>query len=188
MLSRYALVPVIALLAVPALAATTVPVGHFDQIGLEGGGHVVVKHGATQSVTLLKGSTEFTSIRINDKNNLEIKACNSRCPERYDLEIEIVTPDLKAAAIEGGGHITAESGFPNSREISAAVDGGGHLDLTALKADKVSAAVNGGGHIEVTALRDLSAAVDGGGSIVYHGDPQVSQAIDGGGSVSRAMK
>jgi Putative auto-transporter adhesin, head GIN domain len=187
-LSKYALVPLVTLLAVPALAATTVPVGHFDAVSLSGGGHVTIRHGASQSVRLLSGSTEFTTIKIKHGNDLDIEACNNRCPQHYDLEIEIVTPDLKAAAIEGGGHVTAEGGFPNSGEISAAVDGGGHLDLAALKADKVSAAVNGGGHIEVTALRDLSAAVDGGGSIVYHGDPQVSQAIDGGGSVSRAMK
>jgi hypothetical protein len=185
---KYALVPFIALFAAPALAATTVPVGHFDAVSLSGGGHVTIRHGATQSVTFVKGSPEFTTVKIKHGNDLDIEACNSRCPEHYDLEIDIVTPDLKAAAIEGGGHVTAESGFPSGGEISAAVDGGGHLDLAALKADKVSAAVNGGGHIEVTALRDLSAAVDGGGSIVYHGDPQVSQAIDGGGSVSRAMK
>jgi hypothetical protein len=188
MIARYALAVFAGLLAVPAFAATTVPVGHFESVSLSGGGHVTIKYGATQSVTFLQGSPEFTSVKIKHGDDLDIEVCNSRCPEHYDLEIQIVTSDLKAAAIEGGGHITAESGFPESHEIAAAVDGGGHLDLAALKADKVSAAVNGGGHIEVTALHDLSAAVDGGGSIVYHGDPKVSQAIDGGGSVSRAMK
>lgn len=187
-LAAYSLLATGLFLAAPAFAATTVSVGHFDAVSLSGGGHVTIRHGATQSVTFIKGSPEFTTVKIKHGNDLDIDVCNDRCPEHYDLEIEIVTPDLKAAAIEGGGHVTAENGFPNSGEISAAVDGGGHLDLTALKADKVSAAVNGGGHIEVTALHDLSAAVDGGGSIVYHGDPQVSQAIDGGGSVSRAMK
>ncbi|MEI9930801.1 MAG: DUF2807 domain-containing protein [Rhizomicrobium sp.] len=185
---RFAIVPFAALLATPAFAATAVPVGHFESVSLNGGGHVTIRHGATQSVTFLKGSPEFTTVKIKHGDDLDIEACNGDCPAIYDLEIEIVTPDLKAAAIEGGGHITAETGFPNSGEISAAVDGGGHLDLTALKAGKVSAAVNGGGHIEVTALRNLSAAVDGGGSIVYHGNPQVSQVINGGGSVSRATK
>jgi hypothetical protein len=188
MFARYALATAAILIAGPALAATPVPVGHFDAISLSGGGHVTVRHGATQSVTLLKGSTAFTTITIKQGHDLDIEACNSNCPSQYDLEIEIVTPDFNSAAIEGGGHIQAESGFPERAEFSAAVDGGGHLDMTALKAGKVSAAVNGGGHIEVSATRDLSAAVDGGGSIVYHGDPHVSQAIDGGGSVSRAGK
>lgn len=179
-----------ALLAAPAaLAATQVTVGHFDQIELRGGGHVVVKHGASQSVTLIKGSADITGFHIRDGNKLVIDACAHNCPSgNYDLEIEIVTPELAAAAIDGGGHIQAESGFPVQHEFAAAVDGGGHLDMTALSADKVEAAIDGGGHIEVNAVRTLNAAVDGGGSIVYHGDPQVQQAIDGGGSVSRAMK
>ncbi len=175
------------LLASPALAEV-VSVGHFDGIGLEGGGHVFVKHGATQSVTLLKGSTQYTTFRIRHDNVLEIKVCNSNCPPVYDLEIEIVTPSLNSAAIDGGGHITASTGFPDQDNFAAAIDGGGHIDMQAIGARTVHAAIDGGGHIEVTAKRQLNAAIDGGGAIVYHGDPQVSQAIDGGGSVSRAMK
>ncbi|MBV8978560.1 MAG: DUF2807 domain-containing protein [Alphaproteobacteria bacterium] len=175
-----------ALCAFPALAATQVPVGHFDKISLRGGGSVVVRHGVQQRVTLLKGSTQYTSLHVRDGGELVIDACNRDCPWHYDLEIEIVTPDLKAAAIEGGGHMQAESGFPAQRDFAAAVQGGGHLDMTALAADKVEAAVDGGGHVDVKALRDLTAAVNGGGHITYHGNPQVTQAIDGGGSVSRA--
>ncbi|HWA03319.1 MAG TPA: DUF2807 domain-containing protein [Rhizomicrobium sp.] len=176
------------LFALPAVAGTPVSVGHFDSVSLKGGGHVVVRHGERQSVTLIKGSTQYTTFRLRRENQLEIRACEGDCPRHYELEIEIVTPDLDAAAIEGGGHIVAENGFPGRREISAAVEGGGDLDLSALKAEKVSAAVSGGGHIAVTALHDLSAAVEGGGSIVYHGNPQVSSAIDGGGSVSKASR
>jgi hypothetical protein len=176
------------LLASPAFAATAVPVGHFDSLSLHGGGHVVVKHGPGQSVTLLKGSTQYTKFTIRHGNELEIDACNDDCPRSYDLEIEIVTPELSGAAIEGGGHIEATSGFPSQAEFSAAVDGGGHLDVQTVAANKVSAAVNGGGHIQVNAKRELSAAINGGGSIVYRGNPQVSSAIDGGGSVSRASK
>ncbi|HVZ92209.1 MAG TPA: DUF2807 domain-containing protein [Rhizomicrobium sp.] len=184
------LAPVAALfgcLAAPALAATAVPVEHFDGVGLEGGGHVVIKHGAQQRVTLIDGSAQHTKIRV-EHGSLKIDACNQDCPHEYKLNIEIVTPELSAAAIEGGGHIVAESGFPSQRELSAAVEGGGHLDLSAIAADKVSAAVDGGGHIQVRAGKSLSAAVNGGGSIVYEGDPEVASAIDGGGSVSKAAK
>ena len=173
------------LFAVPALAATQVPVAHFDKISLGGGGHVVVRHGAQQRVTLLKGSTQYTTFRVRD-GELQIGACEHDCPWHYDLEIEIVTPDLQGASIEGGGHIQAESGFPAQREFAAAVEGGGHLDMSALVSDKVSASVEGGGHVDVKAVRSLAAAVDGGGSIVYRGDPSVTQAIEGGGSVSHA--
>lgn len=178
-----------ALLASPAFAATPVQVGHFDQIELHGGGHVTVRHGAQQSVTLIKGSADVTGFHIHDGNKLVIDACEHNCPSgEYDLEIEIVTPELAGAAIEGGGHIQAETGFPQQHEFAAAVNGGGHIDMSALGADQVEAAVNGGGHIAVKAVRALHAAVEGGGSIVYQGDPQVTQAINGGGSVKHEGK
>jgi hypothetical protein len=174
------------LLAAPAFAAETVSVGHFDQVQLRGGGHVVVRYGATQSVTLRKGSTQFTRFHITDGRQLDIDACNDSCPRDYDLDIEIVTPDFRGAAIEGGGELVAEGDFPTRDKFAAAVDGGGDLDVRAASATTVAAAVNGGGDIEVTALKQLSAAVNGGGDITYHGDPQVTEAVRGGGEVERA--
>ena len=186
---KYALATtaLLSLSAIPA-AAEVVPVGHFDGVGLEGGGHVLVKYGPQQKVTLLKGSTQYTTFTIRRGNQLEIKACSRDCPHVYDLEIEIVTPKLESAAIEGGGHIVASGGFPGQDGFSAAVDGGGHIEMGAISADRVNAAVDGGGHIDVTAKSALHAAVDGGGSITYHGDPEVSSAVDGGGSVSKAAR
>ena len=175
-----------ALFAAPAIAGTAVPVSHFDQISLNGGGHVVVKHGAAQSVTLLKGDTQHTRFSIRHGNELVIDACAHDCMGRYDLEIEIVTPELNAAAIDGGGEIDVASGFPATDDFAVAIEGGGSIDTRALSANKVSAAVDGGGDIQVNARRELSAAVEGGGSITYLGNPEVSSAIDGGGEVSKA--
>lgn len=173
------------LFAVPGTAGEIVPLGHFDSVGLNGGGHVVLKHGAVQSVTLLKGSTQYTSLKIRHGNDLEIDACNNNCPEHYELEIEIVTPDINAVAINGGGEIQTAGAFPAQGNLDAAVNGGGHIDMHDIDAKSVSAAVNGGGHILVTATASLSAAVQGGGHISYRGNPSVSQAVQGGGSVDR---
>lgn len=175
-----------ALFAGPAAAAERVPVGHFDHVLLNGGGHVTIKYGATQSVTILKGSTQFTSFTIRHGNELQINACNDSCPHSYDLDVEIVTPALAAAAINGGGEIDAMGKFPGWNQFTAAVNGGGEMDLSAISAAQATAAVNGGGHILVTATASLTAAVHGGGEISYRGNPQVTQAIQGGGSVDRA--
>jgi hypothetical protein len=174
----------IALLSTPALAAETVPLASFDSVGLSGGGHIVLKHGATQSVTLLKGSTQFTHFRVHG-TSLEIEACNDSCPHDYDLEIEIVLPQVHGVAIQGGGAIVAEAGFPEQHGIDAAVSGGGAIDLRAIQASSVEAAVNGGGQIKVAAKDTLSAAVNGGGRIAYLGNPKVSEAVSGGGSIDR---
>lgn len=172
-------------LSTSAFAATDVPVGHFNGVSLRGGGHVALKHGDTQRVTILKGSTQFTDITVKHGEGLEIIACNAQCPNHYDLEIEIVTPDISAIAVRGGGEIESAGGFPRQDELAAAISGGGSIDLRNVNADQVSAAVNGGGDIAVHAERSLSAAVNGGGDITYWGTPQVSSATHGGGSISR---
>ena len=169
-----------------AFAAETVPLSHFTSVGLEGGGHVTVKYGPEQRVTLLKGSTQYTRLRVENGHSLNIEACNDNCPRHYDLEIEIVTPVLEAAAISGGGEIVASGNFPHVDSFSAAVNGGGDIDVRAVSAKEAHAAVSGGGGIHLTATATLNAAVSGGGEIVYSGNPQVSEAVNGGGSVERA--
>jgi len=176
------------LFAVPAFATENISVGHFSQVQLRGGGHVVIKHGASQSVTLLKGSTKYTRFHIRDGRELVIDACNNDCPNSYDLEIEIVSPELNGAAIDGGGEIVAQGNFPGQDRLAVAVNGGGDIDLRPIAAAEVDAAVNGGGDIHLTATRQLNAAVSGGGDISYRGNPQVSEAIQGGGDVERETR
>ncbi len=168
----------------PAPSGTVVPVGAFRGIELRGGGHVVLRHGATQRVVLLRGSTRYTSFTIRNGHSLTIEACNNDCPNRYDLEIEITTPDVPALSVAGGGEIDARPGFPHQNDLAVAVHGGGDIDLRAIAADNVSAAVNGGGDLSVHADKSLSAAVNGGGDITYWGHPEVTSAIRGGGDVS----
>jgi hypothetical protein len=184
---RFAACSLLAALAMsaPAMAAS-VPTGAFDQVRLLGGGHVSVRHGAKQSVNMIKGSLEHTEFRIKEGHMLEISACNRSCPMTYDLEVEIVTPELKAAAINGGGEIVADGSFPAQDALDVAINGGGDIDMRSISAANVDAAVKGGGDIEITATRELNAAVSGGGDIVYHGNPQVNEAIRGGGSVNSA--
>jgi hypothetical protein len=166
-----------------ALAQTNVPLAHFDGVELRGGGHVIIRHGAVQRVTLLKGSTQFTTFSLRDSGRLVIDACNNDCPMRYDLEIEIVTPSITAVAIDGGGTIEGGPGFPAQRTMTAAVNGGGHVDLRNVPVRSATASVEGGGKIEIRAGASLTAAVNGGGSIRYVGNPAVTTAINGGGSV-----
>jgi Putative auto-transporter adhesin, head GIN domain len=166
-----------------AMAQTAVPLAPFDNIELRGGGRVILRHGAEQRVTILKGSTQYTTFTVRGSRKLEIDACNSDCPANYDLEIEIVTPQIAAVAVSGGGAIESASGFPAQKSITAAVDGGGRIDMRAVDAESGTAAIDGGGKIEIRASGRLTAAVNGGGSIRYVGDPKVTTAIDGGGSV-----
>ncbi|HKD21694.1 MAG TPA: DUF2807 domain-containing protein [Rhizomicrobium sp.] len=169
--------------AVPVAEGGVVSVPPFDSVELRGGGHVTLRYGDTQRVTLVRGSAQVTRFAIEDGRKLSIDACEDNCPSDYDLEVEIVTPRITGAAVTGGGKIVGESGFPAQGQIVAAVDGGGNVDLHAIDTETAQAAVSGGGHILVHADRELTAAVNGGGSIRYTGKAAVTSAINGGGSI-----
>jgi hypothetical protein len=174
----------LSVLAGAAFAASDVAVGPFTNVNLRGGGHVVIHNGATQRVTLLKGSTQFTSFKL-EGDTLRIDVCAQDCPHIYDLQIEIVSPHILGLSIRGGGHMEAKGSFPHQHSISAAIAGGGEIDARAIPADEANAAVTGGGSVRVSPASDLHAAVTGGGEIRYSGHPHVTQAVLGGGSVER---
>jgi len=186
----FAFALVSALAAESAPAAETVALPRFGGIELRGGGSVVVRQGTVQRVTLVEGSTRHTGVRVepsgrNGLGRLVVDACKARCPRDYRLRIEIVTPDVSAVAVNGGGRIDVVRGFSPRGHVAAAVNGGGQIDLRALPARDVAAAVNGGGRLMVAATGSLAASVNGGGAILYWGDPQVTSSIHGGGTVTR---
>ena len=174
------------LAAAPSATQTPVSVGRFDSVDLRGGGRVTIRHGDTQRVTLLRGNTEMSRLSVDRDGKLEIRACVRSC-SNYRLEVEIVTPQLEAIAITGGGSIQTESGFAERRDLALAICSDGELDATAVPAVNVAASVHGGGAILTRARGTLAASINGGGTIRYRGDPAVTAAVNGGGTV-RAIR
>lgn len=174
----------------PAAAETVVPVAKFSSVQLRGGGEIRLRYGPVQRVTIVKGSTDYTDVRIKNDgrrrpDTLVIDACNEKCPRVYDLLIEIVTPDLKAIAVDGGGAIRTLGAFPSEDSIAVAVNGGGHIDVRSAGTSSIAAAVNGGGTIFAQPEASLAAAIRGGGDIRYWGNPSVVTSVHGGGTVAR---
>lgn len=170
----------------PAADAGVVPVGAFNQVSLHGGGRIVLKHGATQSVALIRGSTDVTTFTVRNGRELVIDVCGATvvmCPLGYDLEVEITSPDIQGIALHGGGEVVTEGSFPAQANLAAEIHGGGEIDLAAISARHVDAEIHGGGDIKVTATETLTAEVHGGGDIVFHGHPAVTQSVHGGGSI-----
>jgi Putative auto-transporter adhesin, head GIN domain len=170
--------------AAPAAAQTPVRVPSFDSLELRGGGEVTVRYGRDQSVTIVGGDPSLASITVDDDHDLVIRPCRSSCRNQR-LRVEVVTPELDAIAIDGGGQIRTEAGFAQRRMLALAVNGGGSLDARTMPADTVAGAINGGGRIRTSPLRTLAAAIHGGGAITYAGDPSTTVSIDGGGTVTR---
>lgn len=196
------LLPLIIASSAPIAAAEVVPVPEFRSIELRGGGTVVVRPGPAQ-VTLVNGSTQFTSFRVAGDGKLKIDACNERCPRHYNLTIEVSYPSVLPMGVNGGGQITVEPGFGPQREIAIGVGGGGRIEVRSLSVESVAVGVNGGGVVDLRSVtansvaagvdgggkvlvgptKTLAAGVNGGGEVRYAGNPQVTTAINGGGSV-----
>lgn len=180
-----ALMPLALSSPTPASATELVQLPAFESVQLRGGGSIVVRRGPAQRVTILNGSSAYTRMSVDNRGQLNIDACNNRCPREYNLQIEIQSPDAPDAAISGGGSISFAPGFGAQGDISIAINGGGQIDARAVPVANVSAAVNGGGRILSGHSQNLSAAVSGGGEVRYVGSPHVSSAVNGGGSVRR---
>ena len=170
----------------PAFAVENIPVPEFRSVELRGGGVVTVAPGPAQRVTIVDGSSQFTSVRVERDGKLRIDTCNERCPHLYRLRVQIQSPRVPDLAISGGGQITTANGFRPQSQLSAAVLGGGRIDASSVEAGTVSAAIHGGGELLVRARASLSAAVNGGGLVRYWGNPAVTMAVRGGGAVRQA--
>ena len=169
----------------PVVAQTGVSLAPFDSVELRGGGELLLRHGPTQRVTLLKGSLDYTRVTIADGGRLVIDRCKSRCPKGYDLEIEIVTPDIAGISVADGGTIQSRGSFPRQAKIGAAVRDGGTIDIRSMSVDSVTASVEEGGIIFTMPQTALFARVVEGGIITYWGDARVESSVRRGGAVTR---
>ena len=164
---------------------TVVPVGRFSSVELRNGGKAFVRHGATQRVTLLKGSPDYTQVTIAGGDRLVIDKCRNKCPRGYEFEIEIVAPDIDGISIADGGTIQARGSFPRREEIRVAVTSGGTIDIRSMTVDSVTASVDQGGiDFYKTSIRpDRQRAPRG--NITYWGDAQVTSSVRDGGVVTK---
>ncbi len=169
----------------PGMGAQKMALGRFNSVELRNGGKVFLRHGATQRVTLLKGSPVYTQVTITGEDRLLINKCRTDCPRRYELEIEIVTPDIAGISIADGGTIEVRDSFPPRKEIRVAVSQGGTIDIRSLTVDSVTASVDQGGKILTKPQSAMIASVRQGGNITYWGDAQVRSSVRDGGVVTK---
>ncbi|HEX8669153.1 MAG TPA: DUF2807 domain-containing protein [Allosphingosinicella sp.] len=170
--------------AVPAIAATPVPVTAFEGIALVGGGDVTIRRGPVHRVTVLGGDLTKGEIKV-ERGSLVIRSCRRSCTNNR-LTVAVETPEIEALSLHGGGSMRAARGFSGQHSLSASVNGGGTIDLAAVEAETVSASINGGGRILTDARRDLAVSINGDGRVTYLADPQISVSIQGRGTVTRA--
>jgi hypothetical protein len=161
-----------------------VSVAPFTSVELRNGGKAIVRYGAIQRVALIKGSLDCTDVTVANER-LIIDTGKKDCPRGYELEVEIVTPNIKGLAVAQGGLLQSLENFPGQTAISLAVNQGGVLDVRSITVQSVTAAVNSGGRILVKPQTSLVASVADGGVITYWGNPAVTSSTKHGGIINK---
>ena len=172
-------------LALPVAGQTVIPVGQFQSVELRHGGHVIVREGPVQRVTMLSGDPRYTDVAL--EGNRLVISNRGGCPRDYRLEVEVVTPGLTAIAVSNGGTMQTTGAFSQDK-IDASVEQGGRLDIRSIAADAVVATVYSGGGILTNPRKTLDATITSGGSITYWGDPRVNKTVRDGGGVQRGIQ
>ena len=187
MRSLFASVAVLLLAAAPAIAAGGVNVPPFSSIEARGGSHVILHHGATQHVAIIKGDMNVSRVSVVS-GKLVIDPCPNTCWfwSHHELEVDVVAPNVDALEAHGGADIDARGPFPRQAQMHAEAHGGGDIDIRAIPVEHVTALAHGGGDVKVQALSSLDAEAHGGGDITYVGHPaKINSKVHGGGNVSQ---
>lgn len=162
-----------------------VSVAPFTSVELRNGGTAILRYGASQRVTLIKGGLNCTEVTVINGDRLIIDTGKKDCPRGYELEIEIVTPNIKGLAVANGGLLQSLGDFPGQTAISLAVNQGGALDIRSITVQSVTAAVRSGGRILARPQASLVASVADGGVITYWGNPKVTSSTRHGGIINK---
>ena len=165
-------------------AQTVVPVGPFRSVALQNGGVVILRHGASQRVTLPSGAADCLSASIVDGDRLVITR-RAHCAAGHHAAVEVQTPEIDGIIVMDGGTIETRGSFPPQPKLRAAVEQGGTIDLRSLSANHVTVAVREGGRILTRPQQNLDAEIASGGVVAYWGRPHVRSSIRHGGQVYR---
>ena len=176
---------VIIFVAAPVAAQTAVQVAPFRSVELRDGGRLTLRHGTTQTVTLVKGSTDCAQFEVDGGGRLVIDKYKGRCTRKYELEIEIVTPRIAEILLANGGMIQSRGAFPRQNEITTSVRHGGTIDIRTIAAERVNASIEEGGRIFVIPQIALSASIVNGGQVTYWGDAKIESSVRHGGAVTK---
>ena len=168
----------------PGPAQSGVSVAGFDSFELRNGGVAIIRHGPIRRVTLLKGMHDYTLVKAAD-GALVVDKCPGRCPPGYELEVEIVTPDIGRISVAHGGTIQVAGHFLPRAEIDVAVSQGGTIDIRPMTVNHITASVYQGGQIFAVPRTAMRATVVSGGRIIYWGDAAVKSSVEDGGVVAR---
>ena len=167
-------------------AGTEVKFAPFSGISIHSGGHVILRHGTVQRVTVVKGDLSKADLHITGGNTLDISPCKTWCWHVGYFEVEIVSPKIDNVVAHSGGALRASGEFPKQASLQLTAHSGGAIETLAIPVDNVTALAHSGGAIQLKVLSSLEATAHSGGAINYTGNPpHLVVQSHSGGSISK---
>jgi hypothetical protein len=179
------------------------PLAPFTGVELAGDNNVIVRVGATQSVTVHADSNLLTRVTTRVRSGrLVIGTTSGNLSPKTPMFVAVSLPSLESLRLQADGNI-AVTGI-NSRKLTVALAGSGNIDATGtttkldvtisgegtallrqLTARDAKALLSGDGSIMLTATHSLTATISGSGTVLYGGNPpHVTQRVTGSGTIS----
>jgi hypothetical protein len=181
-------------------------VASFNRVEVDGSANVVVRRGATRTLTVEGGKHRVHDLitRVESGTLVVQTRDSSSTIDLGDSHVTVTvqTPSLRGVRIDGSGDVTAPdlaggrlavqvhgSGDVHAHgrvdALDASVDGSGDLHLADLVARDARIDISGSGDADVHAERTLDVAVHGSGDVSYDGNPRLTKDVQGSGDVSR---
>lgn len=179
----FLLTPVAAVVAAQVPQRQSVRLAPFNSIEIVNSGHAIIRPGPAPQVTFIKGSADYTRVRVTNGGALVIEKCAVKCPRGYELELDIAVPRITSISLANGGRIQTRGTFARQEELDVEVAHGGTVDVRTMLIDRVVARINQGGRILTAPRVSLLATVRQGGNVTYWGDARVTSSVEHGGVV-----
>jgi hypothetical protein len=182
-------------------ATATRHVGPFSGVDLAGSNDVMIRVGATQTVTV-HGDDNLLRLVTTEVRGDQLVIDNSDSFSTVaPMGVAVTVPTLDAISLSGLGRVTVSGIDTNlltvaidglgaifargrANAVDATLNGSGNVELRRLVAHDAHAIVAGSGQIWVYATNSLTASVPGTGTVLYSGDPpHVTESVSGTGAV-----
>ncbi len=182
------------------IVSRDLPIGDVERLAIDGPVDVIVRQGATRSLTVTADDNIIGLVRARSDGGALTLDTTGSFRTRTGITAELVVPRLDKVSINASGDVRFEDwsareielviGGSGSIEmngrtarITALIGGSGDIDLTRAQPSYVDADIEGSGSIRVPSLAKLDATINGSGTIEADRVGELDAVLNGSGLI-----
>ena len=178
-------------------------VGRVERLAIDGPVDVVVRQGATPSLTLTADDNIIDLVRVRNEGGTLSLATTGSFRTRMGISATLTVPRLDEVKINASGDVDFENWSAEAidlviggsgdivlngrtERVRALIGGSGDIDLAGTRASYVDADIDGSGSIRVPSVRKLDATINGSGRIEAGEVGELDAVLNGSGEIRYA--